>query len=358
MLKRRFTETHSILAALLAALVVAPLTACGAEPTPPPQGSSASSTAQSVAVATADPYPMAQMANEHLSMDIHLPDAEKGYYRAMRFDWSGLVSRVRVGEHTFFGPRTAKHNPLSHDDIQGTAEEFGIDGTIGYDEAAVGETFVKIGVGELKKATDAKYSFGKNYELVKAGEWKVDHKPGTMVFDQVFEGPRGWGYDYSKTITLDDHRAGFTISRTLKNTGQKTIDTAHYGHNFIVVDDQPALGPQYRVEFGFEPQSKEFAKPGIPKIEGNALVLTQEMPRNKSMWGQLAGFDPQADYKLRVVNTTSNVAIEISGDGPVEKMVVWGMNPTICPEIFVPIKLEPGESKTWKTTYFFDVGTK
>ncbi len=371
-------DRHATVARLmLAALFMTPLIACAAEQSSSTVvTSSASSTTGGTAsanvtatsttnattvvqaVAVADPYPMVALANEHIALEIMLPDAANGYYRATRFDWSGLVTRVKVGEHTFYAPRTKKHNPKGHDDTQGTAEEFGLDATLGYDTAAVGETFVKIGVGELKKDKDEKYKFFKTYEFAKIGQWDIKQKPGQITFHQALQGSNGWAYDYTKTLTLDEKQAGVTIERTLKNTGDNLIEVTHYGHNFTVVDDQPVVGPQYHIEFDFKPESKEYAKPGIAKIEGQKLVLTQDLPPNKSIWGELAGFDKEADYKVRVVNTQADVAVEISGSGPVEKMVVWGMNPTICPEVFIPIKLEPGQSKTWKTHYLFEVGKK
>ena len=36
-------------------------------------------------------YPSAEISNEEVKMKIYLPDAEKGLYRATRFDWSGVI---------------------------------------------------------------------------------------------------------------------------------------------------------------------------------------------------------------------------------------------------------------------------
>ncbi len=46
-------------------------------------------------------YPKITLANGEIVTDIFLPDAEKGYYRDARFDWSGMIDQIRMGEHTF-----------------------------------------------------------------------------------------------------------------------------------------------------------------------------------------------------------------------------------------------------------------
>ena len=46
---------------------------------------------------------------------------------------------------------------------------------LGYDDAKVGGTFLKIGVGELEKPKEEKYSFANKYKVVKPLEWKRRH---------------------------------------------------------------------------------------------------------------------------------------------------------------------------------------
>ena len=42
-----------------------------------------------IAIAQAQTYPRAEIANESIRMELYLPDSVKGYYRGTRFDWSG-----------------------------------------------------------------------------------------------------------------------------------------------------------------------------------------------------------------------------------------------------------------------------
>src|SRR4051812_12289404 len=96
------------------------------------------------------------LTDGRLTLTVLLPDAKTGFYRGTRFDWSGVVEKAEVNGHTLFGYWKATHDPTNHDDVPGTAEEFGtatspVAGPLGYREAKSGQTFLKIGVGELEK---------------------------------------------------------------------------------------------------------------------------------------------------------------------------------------------------------------
>ena len=52
---------------------------------------------------------------------------------------------------------------------------------LGFDEAKVGGTFIKIGVGVLRKDSDT-YDAFKQYELVDGGKWTVNTRPDSVEF--------------------------------------------------------------------------------------------------------------------------------------------------------------------------------
>src|SRR5437660_1635112 len=78
-----------------------------------------------------------------LKLTLYLPDAANGYYRGTRFDWSGLVATAEFGGHVVFSNWLGKNAPTFHSSGSGTAEEF--TEPLGYAEAPVGGTYVKIG---------------------------------------------------------------------------------------------------------------------------------------------------------------------------------------------------------------------
>src|SRR5262245_30517083 len=125
--------------------------------------------------------PMAEITNDLVRLRLHLPDAKTGFYRGTRFDWSGVIGSAEFAGHDFFPQwfqRTeAKVRDFIYDGadivagpctaITGPAEELATDGkALGFDEAKPGGTFIKIGVGVLRKPDDAKYEMFRLYELV------------------------------------------------------------------------------------------------------------------------------------------------------------------------------------------------
>src|SRR5580658_6425139 len=114
--------------------------------------------AVAIAAAHAADPPQAEISNGVLRAKLYLPDAANGYYRATRFDWSGVVASLEYQGHKYFGVWFPKYDPKLHDSITGPVEEYrtGIS-ALGYDDAKAGDTFVRIGVGLLKKPAEARF---------------------------------------------------------------------------------------------------------------------------------------------------------------------------------------------------------
>jgi hypothetical protein len=289
-----------------------------------------------------------------IKLTIDLPDAANGYYRGARFDWSGLVASAEVGGHTVFGPWKSTHDPANHDDVAGTAEEFGHDEPLGYAAAPVGGTFVKIGVGELVKPAEAKYHFSHNYKIAKPGTWKITTGDNFVEFRQVLTYPAGYGYRYVKRVEMV--QAGFVIRRTLANTGTKSIDTDHYGHHFLTVDGDP-VGPNYSLWFPWPPRAKDPAGlRDIADIRGDRLVYVKPLDQGQ-VQSQFVGFGEKAeDNRVTVEHAASGLKMSIINDRPLAKFNLWSLKTTLCPEPFVHIKIEPGGSASWSTRYQFENG--
>jgi hypothetical protein len=48
-------------------------------------------------------FPSASISNKVVKATLLLPDKEKGYYQATRFDWSGAIESLEYDGHSYFG---------------------------------------------------------------------------------------------------------------------------------------------------------------------------------------------------------------------------------------------------------------
>jgi hypothetical protein len=309
--------------------------------------------------AAAPAYPQAVLSNRAIRVTLYLPDAQKGYYRGPRFDWSGMVSRVECNGHAFFTPFRTPHKPENSDAVIGTADEFGMTSPLGFEESEEGETFLKIGVGALLKpaANGGKptdYEFGKAYRISKPDEWRVTRGNASVEFEQNVRGGRGWAYHYVKRIALVDGAAAFTMEHILNNTGTRAISTDVYCHNFVSIDDDP-IGPDYRVSFAFAPKPKDAGRlVGIAHIADQSILFDALIRRGKGVWAELEGPTGLACQNLaRVENIRTGAAVTITGDAPPKKINIYAEHHVVCPEVFVAVEIAPGEEKRWYSRYEF-----
>ena len=299
-------------------------------------------------------FPTLELDNGIIQALIYLPDAERGYYRGTRFDWSGIIERVDYQGHRFYAPMHTVHDPLGHDSVSGPAEEFAMFNPMGFAEAKAGESFVKIGVGLLAKGDSDEYLFHGDYRLLRAGKWEIENGADWVSFVQDFQGERGWAYRYRKTIRLLPGLPELVIEHRLENSGDKTIDVNHYNHNFTIIDDVP-YGPDYRVEFPFSSE-QPLAINDLAWFRGNAIEIDQPL-QEKSLWIQLfEGKDPGGYNAALVRNSKTGAAVEFSGDAPITRMVFWAVERAACPEPFIQINLTPGQVRQWNSRYRFSAG--
>ncbi len=153
------------------------------------------------AMCAAADYPEAAISNGQIRARLYLPDAHAGYYQATRFDWSGQMPSLEYKGHTYFGNwNPAPYSPKLHDAIMGPVEEFLTNGAgLGYVDARPGGTFVKIGVGVIKKPEERAFQQFKTYEIADPGKWTVKKKSDSVEFTQIVGDPSsGYAYRYTK----------------------------------------------------------------------------------------------------------------------------------------------------------------
>lgn len=296
-------------------------------------------------------FPQAEIASPRLQVTVHLPDARAGYYRGTRFDWSGAIASLRWNGHEYFGPWFERHDPLVHDAITGPVEEFLTgDSSVGYAEAPAGGTFVRIGVGHVRKPDEPAYRRFGTYEIVDAGTWTIERAPDTLTFVHRLGEANGYAYEYRKTLRLDGDR--LIIDHDLRNTGRKRLETAVYNHNFFTLDRRPTA-QAVSVRFPFEPRATRPVAP-LAEIAGRDLRFTRELARGETVFTELEGYGASAaDYDLRLEQRETGAGVRIRGNRPLTRMIFWSAARTVCPEPYVDASVDPGQSTTWQITYEF-----
>lgn len=299
-------------------------------------------------------FPQAEISNGVVKARVYLPDSERGYYRGVRFDWSGVVASLTYKGHEFFGQWFEKYDPLLHDAIMGPVEEFrSDDGAIGYGQAKPDGLFLKIGVGMLRKRYDEPYNFARTYSLVNPGHRVVRAESDRVEFVHELDSGEGYAYQYTKTLLLPHGKPRLVLEHALKNTGTRTIDTSVYDHDFYMLDHQPT-GPDFHVKFAFKPKARDrLAAPA--RIEGNEIRFDRELNAPlDSAYGYIEGFsDKVEDSDIRVENWKAKIGVRETSDKPISQLFFWSIRTTLCPEIYIKMHIEPGRTFKWRTTYDF-----
>jgi hypothetical protein len=292
-------------------------------------------------------FPQAEISNRRVHAVFHVPDPQSGYYRATRFDWSGVIGALEWNGHSYFGQWYQRHDPTIHDAITGPVEEF--EG-LGYGEAKSGESFVRIGVGEVRKPDEPSYRQFATYEIVNPGKWTITRGADWIEFVHELKGGAGYGYVYRKRVRLDADK--LILEHHLKNIGSKPINTTVYDHDFFMLDGQPT-GPDIVVRFPFEPKAASPLK-GLAEIRGKDFVYLQELQAGQSLQTQLTGFGATAkDYDFRVENRKTGAGVRQTGDRPMSKINLWSPRTTVCPEAFIEVRVAPGRESSWRIAYEF-----
>jgi len=306
-----------------------------------------------LAIPLAAQPPKLEIANSKAKAVLYPPDPERGYYRATRFDWSGVIASLTANGHDYFGQWFDRYDPKINDAITGPVEEFlSGDSALGYDEAKPGEKFVRIGVGALLKPEERQFARFKTYEIADGGKWTEHHGPDWVEFTHKLADTNGYAYLYTKRVSLAKNRAALVLEHTLKNTGKKVIDTSVYDHDFYMLDGKPT-GPDITVRFPFTPRAKTDLGP-LAEVRGKDVVYKAELQKRQTVSTEFEGFGTTpADYDFRVENSKTGAGVRQRGNRPISKLIFWSIRTTVCPEAYIHMRIEPGKQETWRIEYEF-----
>jgi hypothetical protein len=284
------------------------------------------------------------LKNENIEIQIDLPSEN---YNLSRFDWTGKIVAVKFKDVYVTGVEKMNiANDINYG--KGLYNEFGIEIPVAFDEASSGEWFHKIGIGLLKK-DDEKYSFSKNYEIQPA-EFKVTAKSDKLVIECKSQLVSGYSYELKKEIELLEK--GFIINYTLHNTGEKTISTNEYNHNFLAINND-LMSSDYILKFPFEIKSELFDATVNPerKVEIRQNEITfNGTPGEPFFFSNLSGGE-NVNATWELINTKNKIGISETGSFKTTKINLWGWSHVISPELFFDISVEPGRKIEWSRKY-------
>jgi hypothetical protein len=319
--------------------------------------------------AEAQSPPKAEISNGSIRAKVYLPDAKTGFYQGTRFDWSGVINSLEYKGHNFYGPWFTKTEPKVHDfiyagrdivagacsAITGPVEEFSTNGkALGYQEAQVGGTFLKIGVGVLRKPEQSGYDNYRLYEIIDPGKWSIDKRRDSIGFVQeVLDSRSGYGYQYAKTITLVEGKPEMRIEHRLKNIGRRSIESDVYDHNFLVLDGQPT-GPDFEITLPFDFQLEKPVDPTMAEKRGKIFAYRKLLQDQDTVETRFMGYGAtSADYNIKIDNRKVGAGMNISCDRPLARLSLWSIRSVLAVEPFIKMSIAPGEEFAWTYTYVY-----
>ncbi len=306
-------------------------------------------TASITSVMSAANLPMAKISNGIVEATLNTSaKVSDDYCQGTRFDRLGVITTLNYGGHSYFDKWYEKYSPDSHHSVTGPVEEFG---AIGYDEAKVGDTFLKIGVGVLKRPDAEAYNFRRDYEVVDAGTRSVTAFDDRVVYTQVLNDKKGIAYIYEKTVKLPKGEARMVIEHSLKNIGNKAIDTTVYNHNFFVLDGVN-VGPDVEATMPFEPNGEMVRGIGTNiVIKGNKLTFPKLIEKEGGLIRSSVGKGTVEEYDFKLDNLKTGAGVRMLADRPLLRVTFWCCNSSACIEPFIKINIAPNETFTWSNIY-------
>jgi len=274
------------------------------------------------------------VSSDRLTLEIAEPGA---VYRGSRFDWTGTVTQVTLdGRHTFCGAE-----PPSGTGGLGLHNEFGLLAAIGYDEAAAGEQFPKLGAGLLTRPDDGPYQFARPHEIEPFTVSVLQTERAAEFIVEPRE-CRGYAARLVKRLSADGNT--LRIGYRLDNVGVKPLETSEYVHNFLCLGGQP-VGPSYRLSV--PTANLDWL---MPPLRADGTQVTWTRTPGEAFYGRTSALAGAAScWELSCGGLTVRECTDRSWDS----FALWGAATVVSPEAFVAVRVPPGGRMTWERVYTF-----
>lgn len=291
------------------------------------------------------------LENDVLAVELADPEECGG----VRFDRTGFITQVRLKRsgHTFC--TRERPDPGAGTGGAGICGEFGLFTPVGYDGAAVGEPFPKLGVGLLTRLDESGYDFRVSYP---ADYFAIRTEFGAQCAWYAVEPKECGGYAAKLEKNVRIEGASLIIDYELRNVGARPIETEEYAHNFLAIDGH-GPGPAYRLTFAAPLRldaMEPVYTPRVADVAERELRLRCELERDI-----YCAFDipPGAEAGWELVHEPTGAGVRERCASGAVRLAVWGAPHVLSPELFVAVRVMPGERMAWRRVYeFFRVGER
>jgi hypothetical protein len=347
-----------------------------------------------------------------LSVVVFLPagihPSETPYYASTRFEHGSMIGTITrttrdavtgaTYSHVLYGTDRWRvpHDPYWPESGVGLASEFGVgddgalcnyrcgwyevndvtNGVLGYQEARNGESFLKIGVGELIKgscstcdSTD-EFKFNSPYRFAKPPVWTMQtsdtHDSIILEHEAVLEPT---GYRIRKDITVVDNNT-LLIKTTLTNVGRIPFATAWYSHHFFTCDGD-SVGPGYGADMSLAGTGGRYDEPGTwfwskpletyaevkPMADTVQVNMKRHVERDTRIKAEFER-DESSNGAFTIRACGTSIEEQIPEVGVPNGVSMYAFNlyieaDTFSPEPQVLIKLWPGQTTSWTQRLVF-----
>ncbi|MFA9477943.1 hypothetical protein ACERK3_06485 [Phycisphaerales bacterium AB-hyl4] len=278
------------------------------------------------------------LQNETLTVEIMVDDASMREHRGPRFDETARVRSVQRDGREYLHPF-------------GLCDEFGLEGlgALGFDEADVGEAFIKVGVGLLERHDPRRYAFNRGYPLVEPfAVDTVEASADTVTVTQASPELRGYAYQLTKRYRIEG--AKLYIAYALTNVGDRPFAFEQYNHNWFQFDEQP-IGRHTYIE-------PAFTLPPLPFTwlvpEGEAWRFDRPIVPGDNRYWAVSGEIPREKAGVTVGDRQTGQRVHVSGDFAMSRFALYADADSVCPERFVRFDVEPDETVRWTRAYTFE----
>ena len=251
-----------------------------------------------------------------------------------RYSHSGYIHQAWRGGRPLLG---MPFEPFDVFHGEGFPDEF--EQPIGYEAAAIGEGFVKIGVGVVEKNADHPYTNHDRHRVVQPAEHAVRVDGRSVTFEQSLDFGV-YGYRYRKSVSVGAG-SSFRIAHRLTNSGSAGWQSFWYSHVFL---PRPRVGEPYHLELPpcYRPDQANAARGAAGRY---ALPPAAEA----CFWWAV----PPGERDAHQVAGTA-MSFACAGDYPVREFMVYQNPRVVSPEPRLSIALQPGASIAWASDYRFE----